>query len=328
MLAGLGTKQLRLVRNPHFHEWSRAARPDGYPDEIVIALRGKLDDSDAIRAVDAGKLDWFSWSEPGILPKLLLRYRSRLHVNPWRGTVYMSLNTRVPPFDDVRVRRALNYAVDRDGLVVRLGGRVVATPTCQVLPPSFPGYERSCRYPGPNVAKARSLVTASGTRGMRVAVWTVDLGGQTAKYFVSLLRELGYRASLKVWPLERSLGAYLATIANPRNKVGVAWNAFLPDYPSAENFFQNFRCRASPLFNSARFCSRRVDALIERARALQTSDPQAANALLAQIDSDVMNQAPWVPTINPNFVSLVSKRVGNYQYAPPVGLLIDQLWVR
>src|SRR5207245_2472854 len=98
------------------------------------------------------------------------------------------------PFDQLRTRRAFNFALDRSRMVALAGGPTVAQPTCQVLPPQMPGYERYCPYTraarrggrgnAPELEKARRLVDASGTKGMPVKVWDTpgpggrDPGGQ------------------------------------------------------------------------------------------------------------------------------------------------------
>src|SRR4029079_10124810 len=92
------------------------------------------------------------------------------HVDPLASTYYFAFNTRIPPFDNVQARQAVNYATDRNALVKTYGGRKLATPPCQVLPPNFPGYKPYCPYtanPGsgrwtaPDMAKAKQLVKAS-----------------------------------------------------------------------------------------------------------------------------------------------------------------------
>ena len=105
--------------------------------------------------------------------KLLTQHAGQTHVEPRLVTAYLMLNTRSPPFDDVRVRRALNHAIDRRAVVRAVGGADSASPTCQILPPNFAGYVRYCPYGAPDLRRARRLIAASGTAGMRVVVRTL-----------------------------------------------------------------------------------------------------------------------------------------------------------
>jgi peptide/nickel transport system substrate-binding protein len=147
---------------------------------------------------------------PKYLTELQTRHASQLRVAVLPITDYITLNTDAPPFDDVRVRRALNYALDRQEIVRLYGGVELARLTCQVLPPNFPGFAPYCPYtrdPGddgtwtaPNLSRARDLIAASDTTGMHVRI--MELEGQRVPddlgdYFVSLLESLGYETSLK-----------------------------------------------------------------------------------------------------------------------------------
>jgi hypothetical protein len=142
---------VKLVRNPRFREWSAAAQPDGFPDVISLKAGNVVDAASAdaeVRAIERGTADVAVSLVPPLpttqLDRLATRYPSQLHVSPSAGTKYFFLNTRVPPFDDVRVRRAVNYAFDRPAFAQLLGRS--AAPTCQILPPNFPSYRRSCPY--------------------------------------------------------------------------------------------------------------------------------------------------------------------------------------
>jgi peptide/nickel transport system substrate-binding protein len=73
-------------------------------------------------------------------------YAGQAHVNPLPETEFFALHTRVAPFDDIRVRRALDYAIDRNILASIYGGPTLGRPTCQVLPPGLPGYQAYCPY--------------------------------------------------------------------------------------------------------------------------------------------------------------------------------------
>jgi peptide/nickel transport system substrate-binding protein len=318
------------VRNPFFRVWSRAARPDGFVDAIVVRLRAPPEKE--IRAIAADRLDWegLGTGSTQLLGDLRVRRAAQTHVNPWSATNYMVLNTRVAPFDDIRARKAVAYAVDRKAWIALSGGPAAASPTCQILPPGFPGYHRFCLYRGPDLARARRLVAASGTTGMRVSVWTFVPGfRRQGQYIVNVLRQLGYRASLRA----PSAATYWQAIANSRSHMQIAFDNWIADYPAPSNFIDRVSCRSFRVAsaenaNNAEFCDRRIDAAIQRARQLQVTSPEAANRLWAHIERRIMRQVPWVPMINPKVIDVVSKRVGNYQYNPQWGMLLDQLWVR
>jgi YVTN family beta-propeller protein len=335
---------VRLVRNPHFHEWSQAAQPDGYPNEIVFEIGGTPDE--AVNDVIRARADVFSTAQSqtppsaGELAAIKTRYASQVRTNPQPATVALFLNTRLAPFDRLDVRKALNYAADRAAAVQAAGGPDVAQATCQILPPHFPGYQPYCPYTAgtttqgsstpPNLAKARALVAASGTRGMKITVWSwADFGG-IGPYAVKLLRSLGYRVSMKV------VGGfhYFEVVQDSRTKAQIGTLEWISDYPAASGFFNAILSCASFVPNSqentnvAEFCDPRIDRQIEKALAEQGSNPDAARGLWERIDRQTVDQAPWVPLVNPKVVDVLSKRVGNYQYSPPLGMLIDQLWVQ
>ena len=71
-----------------------------------------------------------------------------------------------------------------------------------------------------------------------------------------------------------------------------------------------------------------IDRQMARAGAVQAQDPPAAGALWQKVEHEILAQAPMVPTYNRQVVDFVSKRVGNYEYHPQWGALLDQLWVK
>ena len=319
-------RELVFVRNPFFREWSQAARPAGYPDRIVWRL--DIGSDAATRAVEEGRADVaYDFVPPKLLTEVRTQHASQLHLDPIPGTYFYRLDARMRPFSDVRVHRALNYAVDRDAVIEVARGAEVANPTCQALPPNFPGYHPYCpytanpsasgRWVAPDLARARRLVSASGTKGERVKVWAGDRA--EGEYVVTLLRRLGYRTQLKTVAPDSK---YLAAIDDPGNKIQIAALRWFPDWPAASGFIN------SVIFNCSYFCDRTIDREIARARALQATDARAANALWARIDRDLTDRAPWLFLYNNKQADFVSKRVGNFQYNLQYGILLDQLWVR
>lgn len=332
-----------LVRNPRFHEWNAAAQPPGYPDKIV--LREGQDPEQAVNDLERGRLDVLVPVPTNQLSELAAHYTPQFHSEPGGATNSLAMNTRVAPFNNVLVRRALNFAIDRRRVVSLAGGPLAAQPTCQILPPDMAGYEPYCPYtlnptPGgswiePNPAKAEQLVSASGTRGLKVTVsveppGAIDPTARVGSYLVALLDRIGYRASLRVAASE---AAFFQTLGDSRSKVQIGWFPWAQDYPAPSDFITPvLTCRAfvpqsRSNVNEAEFCDPAIDNAVQRAQALEPTAPGAANQAWARIDQQITLQAPWLPLYNPRLDIATSSRVGNYQYHPFFGLMLDQLWV-
>jgi peptide/nickel transport system substrate-binding protein len=111
-----------------------------FPDEELP------DVAEAAHAV-VRNADWSADGVPGnLLPEVRRRFPRQWHSLLSPDTEWLQLNTNIPPFNDIRVRKALNFAIDRAAIVRMYGGRLTATPTCQLLPPSLPGYKPYCPY--------------------------------------------------------------------------------------------------------------------------------------------------------------------------------------
>ena len=335
---------VRLVRNPKFREWSKAAQPAGYPDEILFEVGGTPDE--AVNAVIGGKADLFSTSQSetppsqGLLATVKTQHASQVHANPQSATIALFLNTHLAPFNRLDVRKALNYAADRAAAVQSAGGPDIAQATCQILPPHFPGYHPYCPYTigatssgnwtAPNLAKARALIARSGTRGMKVTVWSWgDIPG-IGQYAAKLLRSLGYHTTIKT----RSGYGYFPIVADSRTRAQIGTTEWISDYPAASGFFnailtcKSFVPNNPENLNTSQFCNPGIDRQVSHALTEQALDPDAARGLWERIDRQTVDQAPWVPLVNPKSVEVLSNRVGNYQYEPQLGVLIDQLWTR
>jgi peptide/nickel transport system substrate-binding protein len=309
-------------------------------------LRLGVSPGPAVAAVEDGRADVLLSPPPAGLPALATRYAGQLHSGPPGATIGLVLNTRVRPFNVLAARQALNYAIDRNRLIDMIGGPLAAQPTCQILPPTLPGYQPYCPYtlnPGPggvwtapNLAQAEHLVSASGTEGAKVTVVTGAFGTTipdqaTGRYLVSVLDQLGYRASLQVIT---NANAYVKRLYDSRQRTQVGWFSWYQDYPTPSDFISplltchSFRPDNPANLNAAEFCNRRIDAQVAQALALQAHNPSTAAVLWAHIDHQIVNQAPWVPVYNPRSLVALSTRVGNYQFDPYWSVLIDQLWVR
>ena len=320
---------LRFIRNPFFHEWSRAAQPDGYPDRIDIRIAGTADE--AIRDVVDGKADVVRLTKPWTpsqLSRLELQHASQIHSDPRWNLQALFLNTRVPPFNRLDARKAINLAVDRAAATSAWGGPNVAEPTCQLLPPNFPSYRPYCPYTAgstksgnwtaPDLAKAKALVARSGTRGMKVTVWAWSQAKGFNQVAVKVLRSLGYRVAVKPVVGDRYWGA----VGDSRNRAQIGFTGWALGYPDPGAFLaQVFSCAAflpgdPDNLNPSAFCDPGIDRQMRRAQAEQLSDPTGSRARWQRVDREITDAAPWVPLMVTKDVNFLSKRVGNYQYSP------------
>jgi YVTN family beta-propeller protein len=333
-----GPKQVIMRRNPYFDRWSTAARPDGYPD--VIRWTDQPTAQSNADEVVAGRADFadLGWGvDSGT--ELAIHYPTRLHTNFAMASYAEWLNTSVAPFNDLRVRRALNYAVDRTELVRLWGGRTMATLSCQMLPPNFPGHQPYCpytvnpdgEYHGPDLATARELVKASRTAGMTVRVWSQPFPPSQLvnQYFAQVLRTLGYHV-----PRLIVNGYMFSKGADSRNHVQIGDMWWGPDYPGPSSFWQPQLSCGSLVRSSennpnlAQYCNPALDELGQRALEMDTRDPAAARQLWAQLDRTITDDAPMVFGPASLKTSFVSARVGNFMAHPLMGPLLDQMWVQ
>jgi peptide/nickel transport system substrate-binding protein len=333
-----------LVRNPYFHVWNAAAQPTGYPDKIVEKYGQTV--SDEVTAVQNGQAD--AVYDGDVIPADRLnelnspKYASQVHVNPLTADWYFALNTRRPPFNNLKARQAINYAADRSAYVKIAGGPSLAAPTCQILPPNFPGYKPYCPYTagtdhtkwtGPDLAKAKQLVKESGTEGMKVVVNSDNESNKAiAEQMVSDLNKIGYKASTQL--LNASIQYPFVQNSDNSGKWNVAYSAWYQDYPAASDFLNVLtgcgsihpHSDASP--NIAAFCDKTIQAQMDKALTLGVTDPAAASNMWAQVDHAVTNQAPWVDLYNPKLIDFLSSRVHGYEFNPQWYILIDQLWLK
>jgi peptide/nickel transport system substrate-binding protein len=332
-----------LVRNPYFKQWSAAAQPAGYPNEIIEKYGALV--SNEVTAVQNGQanevFDGDQIPSDQLAQLNSPKYASQVHVNTLTADWYFALNTRTPPFNNLKARQAINYAANRSAYVKIAGGPQLAVPTCQILPPNYPSYVPYCPYTtgshntwvAPDVAKAKQLVQQSGTAGMKVVVdGTNDqVGKALVEQMVSDLNSIGYKASAQL--LAASIQYPFVQNSANSSKWNVGWSAWYQDYPAQSDFLNVLlgcgtihpNSDASP--NIAAYCDQSTQAQISQAESMEATNPKGAATLWTQIDHEDTNAAPWVDMYNPKQIDFLSSNVHGYKWSPQWYILIDQLWL-
>ncbi len=332
-------KQLVMKRNPYFKQWSQAAQPAGYPDEIIQSYG--LTAESQITAVENGQADWSYENAPADrLGEMGSKYASQVHVSPLTAFWYAPMNVNIPPFNNLKARQAVNYAIDRNAAIKIFGGPKLASPSCQVLPPAFPGYKPYCPYtknPGttwsaPDLAKAKALVKASGTAGQKVAVVSSRRRGEQGDGGVpperaQLDRLQGDRQADLREHLLHLRAEHEESRADPGPAVvpGLSRCLGLPLHPVR---LRVFHPGSDSSINFSGWCDKPINDQMHKALNTAVLNESAADVQWAKIDKKVTDQAPMATLFTPKHLDFVSKRVGNFTFSKQFYWLVDQSWVK
>ena len=338
------TKSLIMVRNPYFKEWNHDAQPQGYPDEIDYEFG--LTPTAQVTAVENNQANWAYDPIPADrLNEIGTKYPNQVHVNPLTAMWYMPMNVNIAPFNNVKARQSVNYAIDRAAMVKIFGGTQLAAPVCSFLPPNFPGHVDYCGYTkgatpdapaktwtAPDLAKAKDLVKQSGTAGQPVAIVVSDddVNKQMGIYLQSVLNSIGYKATVK--PISGNI--QFTYIQNTKNKVQISVTQWYQDYPAASDFLsvllgcQSFTPNSDSSINMAGYCKKAIDAKMAKAIALGVTNPTAANTQWGAIDQEVMKDAPVAVAFTPKQLDFISSSTKNYLFSLQYKMFVDQLQVK
>ena len=317
-------REIVLERNPSFQQWSPEI-PAGLVDRIQIKLG--VSPSDALKDLADGGASYTQSRIPlSRAAPLAAKRQVVVHRNVEAATYYYFMNVMAPPFDDVRVRRAVNYAIDRERVVRLFGGEAV--PTEQMLPPSVPGYRKVDPYPSPDLNRARRLVSLAGATGDEVTVWGYNTEPSPAvtKYLAGVLRSLGFRVRERF--LDKTV--FLDTIDDRGTKAQIGYARWQQDFPDGVDYFdlllngRNLGARGN--LNYSYMNDPRLNRMIDDAREVQ--EPGARAAAWARVERAAMAQAPWAPFANSVRTDVTSPRVRGYVYHQVFGFLWMKASVR
>ena len=306
-------KQFVMKRNPYWQKGAIPAVPDGNPDKIVATLSN--DQAQSAQLVASGQQDW----DGNLLPTDRLsyyknKYAKQINFFTVPNTYYFFMNERTPPFDNLQARQAVNYAINRQALVNLTGG--LGVPTWNFLPPSYPQYKKLTPTPYPyDLNKAKQLVKASGTQGMKVTVYTISDAATpkaTGEYLQGQLKKIGWNAQIR----ELAGANYFTIVGNQATKAQIGFTNWFEDYPYPTDWFnilqngENITQVHNNNYGNVDFPSinRQIDHLghLPPSQALSAS----TNAGWAKIDHDLMvKYASTAPFYNGILTSFFSSRM-------------------
>ena len=301
---------LTMERNPNFKTVKDAGATevaDAGVDKITVTQNKS--NSAQVTGIEQNTID-FMIDPPDAdrLAEVKSKYGDRFRLDESINTYYFFMNNKTAPFNDIRVRQAINYAIDPEALNRVFGGRL--HPTQQILPPGMPGYEEYKLYPGPDMAKAKQLLAEANPTDKDITVWTDDEPERKriGEYYHDLLTQLGFNATLKVV----AGNVYFATIGNTSTPdLDTGFVDWFQDFPHPDDFFRPLLNGANILptnnSNYSQVAIPQNDAKMDELAKEQLTDDDKKQ--YAALDKSYMEQAVWAPYGNEERSTFVSDRI-------------------
>ncbi|MGO8698729.1 MAG: ABC transporter substrate-binding protein [Limisphaerales bacterium] len=318
--------KMRFERNPLFSHPERQ-----YLDAVDVLVGG--DPTTHLMMFERGELDIADVTEePGIPVPDFVRIA---HDPRWQGLIeripagmiwYLNLNTEMRPFDNLKVRQAVAYAVDKQKLVQLLHGMV--TVANGVLPPTMPGFNPNLTSYPYDPAKARQLLAEAGyAEGFTCRIW-YQLGNPLLippAYAIQFdLAQVGIKAQLN--PLAM---APLVDSQERRHTVECCLTGWSQDYPDPSDFLDGClngnRISEEGCQNYAFYNNPKVNHLLDEAATCQ--DAPKRFGLYQDAEKIVVHDAPWVPLFYPYVYALHQPWLHGVRLHPVVYFRFERMWL-
>lgn len=284
------------ARNPQWAKANSKAMPE-YPSGNVDGAKITIvrNPQTQVNDIEQGRYDWMQNPPPASrYAQVKEKYEgTQFKVVPTISVYYFWMNTTKPPFNDVKVRQAVNYAINPAALERVYAGQIKASH--QVLPEGMPGRKTIDLYPY-NMAKAKEMIEEAHPSDMNITVWTdtESPNKEAGEYYEGVLKELGFNTKLK----EINADNYFTVIGNRSTPdLDTGWSDWFQDYPHPNDFFQPLLAGESILdTNNGNFAeinepslNKEIDALREKQLGPEQEEKYAA------LDKKYMELAPWAP---------------------------------
>jgi peptide/nickel transport system substrate-binding protein len=316
-----------VIRRNRYYGGKRKVHVDGFD----VNLRGG-GPVDLLKSIDSGEADWGHMISGVFLDRtldLVGRYginKSRFFVKPGLGIRMLAFNSSRPLFrNNPRLRRAINFALNRRKLLATSGGTVVARATDQHLPHGMPGFRDARIYPlEGDVGRARQLARGH-LRGRKAVLYTTGtnpLPIQAAQLAAQQISQIGLDVKVKQIPEHITSVNYLETLTARGAEWDIALVLWTPNMPDAHAYL-NLLLESQLLGGETlpRLRSRLARAELERAARLPQG--RLRNQTYAEVDETLARDvAPVAPLNVVHEATLVSDRVECIVLRPVLDLAV------
>ncbi len=311
-----------LVRNDGYY------RGAPYLDSVQFILRG----GNSMAMYENGEIDL-----AGVSLDALARVEdptSPLHKElvtapPQFSLSYIGFSTTTPPFDDIKVRQAMTYAINKE-LIASTVLEGLDVPAYSILPPGFPGYNDQLQGIRFDAVKAKALLReskydpAKGNFPKSVVLTVPGTGGSAGLDLEVVIEAWRQTLGIEVEIRQVEWATYLQEL-NRRSMqlyAGLGWQA---DYPDPENFLDLLFHSQSEI-NHGAYANARVDRLLEQARVEQ--DVQRRIQLYQEAERLITEEAFIIPLwYTGEQKALVKPYVKGYRFTPMILPKLKDVWI-
>jgi peptide/nickel transport system substrate-binding protein len=310
-----------ILRN-RFYGGERKVHLDGFK----VNLRGGTA-VELLRSIERGETDW-GYMVAGVFMTPGLDFEAKYGLNKSRFWMWPGLTLRLLAFNssrplfrnNPRLRRAVNFALDRRALVASSYGPVASRATDQLLPPGVPGFRDANIYPFEgNLKRARELARGQ-LRNRKAVLYVSTLASviETAQLVKAQLAKIGLQVEIKTHPG----GDGLTNVTSPGAEWDIAFAILLPNIPDAHQYLSlllETRLQGGETLTRVR--SRLASAAL--ARAARLPQGRARNLAYAEVDAMIARDVAPVAVLSMfKEATLVSERVGCKVLRPALDLAV------
>lgn len=280
-----------LKKNDHY--WK-----NGYPKLNRVIFKVIKNNHSRLTALENGEIDLMTGLNPSDLPAVKGKKNIKVFYRPPLNTGYLGMTVTRKPFNNVKVRKAMNYAINKKAIVHAFyskKAKVAVSP----LPPTIPGFDSKLKPYSYNPQKAKKLLTQAGyPHGFSMELWAMPVprpympdGKKIAQAIQADLAKVGIQAKIvsydwATYLQKASKGEADAFLLGWTGGTGGA-DAFLSNLFSSSSIGGN---------NTARFSSQKVDQLLVKARAEESQKKREQT--YKKIQMIIHKKAPWVPIVH------------------------------
>ena len=250
-------------------------------------------------------------------------------------TGYVTMNVKIAPFDNVKVRQAVNMAINKDRIVRIINGRAI--PANQPLPPSMPGYAKDYAGYAYDVEKAKALLAEAGLAdGFETELFVANTDPQP-RIAQAIQQDL---AALGIWASRKALAqANVIAAGGEPDGAPMVWSGgmgWIADFPDPSNFYGPILGCGGAVqggWNWSWYCNEDLEKKATEADSIVDPAKQGEReAMWRDIYVKIMEDAPWAPVFNEERFSVRSARIGGADnlFVDPVHIPVhyDQVYAK